>query len=345
MSKRQTGPVVRALDLGFGFTKYSKGHLKNGFDLDAGAFASFAARSGDASSVGHALGNLDVLTIDVDGVPYTVGNDSKLAASGQGRQMLESSFFVSPQYLAIARGAMSFMDVPESGVIDELVVGLPLNVYSDQTVQTSVVSRLTATHVIPSDEMKREITVRNVTVLPQIMGSLIALSVPSDRLGAIQQELNLTIDVGYGTLLWLVTAGMKPIPNRSGGNMGGVSSILKSIAAAISPSAADNVGILDRLDNALYSKLPSIKVGGNVVELDRYLPYQQSVIRDNFTQLLDLVGKTDDIDNIFLTGGGSEFYREAIKEAFPGRSIPATNLGGRYTNLQGFQIFGERKQV
>lgn len=39
MSKRQTGPVVRALDLGFGFPQYSKGLLNNDPDLNTGAFA------------------------------------------------------------------------------------------------------------------------------------------------------------------------------------------------------------------------------------------------------------------------------------------------------------------
>lgn len=39
MSKRQTGPVVRAQGLGFGLTKYSRGLLNNGFDLNTGAFA------------------------------------------------------------------------------------------------------------------------------------------------------------------------------------------------------------------------------------------------------------------------------------------------------------------
>lgn len=197
MGKKSETPVVRALDLGFGFTKYSKASLKNDYDLEVSAFASFAGRSADSESIGQALGSLDILTIEVDGVPYTVGNDSKLAASGQARQLLEPSFFLSPQYLAIARGALTFMAVPEDGVIDELVVGLPLNIYGNEPIRSSVVTKLQSTHSVPSVQGRRDIHVRNVTILPQIMGSLIALSAPSGRLAEIQHETNLTIDVGY----------------------------------------------------------------------------------------------------------------------------------------------------
>lgn len=72
-AKLKSTPVVRALDLGFGFTKYTKGALCNGFELEVGAFAKLAGRSSDNSTAGTALGNFVVLTIDVDGAPYSNG--------------------------------------------------------------------------------------------------------------------------------------------------------------------------------------------------------------------------------------------------------------------------------
>ena len=100
----------------------------------------------------------------------------------------------------------------------------------------------------------------------------------------------MTIDVGYGTLLWLVTSGMKPNPMRSNGNMGGVSSILRAIATAIDNGASNNVGILDRLDKALYSNLPTVKVDGATVKLADYKQHQNAVVAENLTELLSSIG-------------------------------------------------------
>lgn len=49
-----------------------------------------------------------VINDQIDDETFAVVNDSHKTSDGQGRQLLEASFFRSSQYLALARGAMAF---------------------------------------------------------------------------------------------------------------------------------------------------------------------------------------------------------------------------------------------
>ena len=115
MSKQQESqPTYRALDLGYGYTKFSKGHYLDDTTVDVGAFPSYAVRSVDS------LGSdrLGVIQVKVDAAKFWVGEQVRYAADGRGRQLLEASFFGSSQYLALAKGALAFMNAPAGAGTD-----------------------------------------------------------------------------------------------------------------------------------------------------------------------------------------------------------------------------------
>lgn len=337
----QKNGCARALDLGFGFTKYSKGHTQRDLSLDVGVFPSYAAPAVDDSLGAGVLKSLNVVTVDVDGARYNVGEDAKSAGTGQARQLLERSFFTSPQYLALAKGALTFMDVPDSG-INVLTVGLPLTTFGDEALRRSIERRLLGPHQVPSGSGSRTIEVKRINLIPQVLGSLVALALPSGRMSEIQAERNLTIDVGYGTLLWLMTEGLKPVPARSSGNMGGVSSLLQAVVRSIDSSASSNIGILERVDQALLRGQPTVKVNGRTVDLVHHAAHLKAAVSENLTEMLRSVGSTSDIDNVFLTGGGAHLYREALGKAFPNRTINESADGTQFTNVRGYQLLSER---
>jgi len=340
MSTHKNG-CARALDLGFGFTKYSRGHTNRDLSLDVGVFPSYAAPAVDDSLGAGVLKNLNVVTVEVDGARYNVGEDAKNAGSGQARQLLERSFFTSPQYLALAKGALTFMDVPPAG-ISVLTVGLPLTTFGDEDLRQAIEQRLSGSHDIPCGGETRTVDVKRINLIPQVLGSLIALALPTGRMTEIQAERNLTIDVGYGTLLWLMTEGLKPVPARSSGNMGGVSSLLQAVVRSIDASAASNVGILERVDQALLHGHTAIKVNGKTVELSQHSAHLGAAISENLTEMLRSIGSASDVDNVFLTGGGAHLYRDALRKAFPGREITEARDGSQFTNVRGFQLLSER---
>jgi plasmid segregation protein ParM len=336
--------TARALDLGYGFTKYTRGHHRPGGNIDVGCFPSFAALTPKQPSLDSAanLSSMNIVHVNVDGAIYAVGQDAKAAGTGQARQLLDSSYFTSPQYLALARGAMSFMQTGDR--IDVLTTGLPLNVFGDKNLRAEVEHRLLGAHELPNaDGTTRRIVVGRVDVIPQVVGSLFALALASDNVRKISNERNLTIDVGYGTLLWLMTEGLKPIPSRSNGNMGGVSSLLQSVVRAIDPAAASNVGILERVDKALRPDATrSIKINGVEVELDKHLMHLTSTATENLAELIRSVGSPSDIDNVFLTGGGAHLYRNLVAKAFAGRDIIEDPVESQFTNVRGYQLLSER---
>jgi plasmid segregation protein ParM len=342
-------PVFRALDLGFGFTKFTKAHYLDDETVEVASFPSFAAPAVDYSIGAGVMSELSIVNVAVADERFAVGKDVRLAADGAGRQMLESTFFRSSQYLALARGAMAFMKVPDHGVVDALVIGLPINVFRDQALIDHVETKIQGIHLVPdlteNDSkgrvIERQIHVKKVQLIPQVLGSLVEISRHTDLIQKIQGQQNLTIDVGYGTLLWLMTDGFAQMPARSNGNMGGVSSLLQKVVRSIDPNAATSINVLERLDKALLGNNPSILVNGEEVQLAKFRGLLTSAARENLTEMLRSIGNTADVDNVFLTGGGAHLYREEIGAAFPKRKINVSSGDSRYTNVRGFQYIAE----
>ncbi len=341
----KTPPTFRALDLGFGFTKFSKGQYLDDGSLEVAAFPSYAAPALSQSIGAGVMSDLSVVNVKVDDERFCVGEDVRKAADGAGRQMLEPSFFKSSQYMALAKGAMAFMNLPDHGEIDTLVTGLPLNVYRDESLVQYVERTLSGTQMIP-DIIKdgggdRLIHVKKIHVMPQVIGSLVAMSRDAGLMQKIHEQQNLTIDVGYGTLLWLISDGFAVVPARSSGNMGGVSTLLQKVIRSIDIDAATSINILDRLDRALLENKPTFMVNGADVELAKYRGMLATAARENLTELIRSIGHTADIDNVFLTGGGAHLYREQVAAIFPNRNINIAPEGSRFSNVRGFQFLAE----
>ncbi len=338
-------PNFRALDLGFGFTKFSKGEYLDDGSLEVGAFPSYAAAADDSAIGAGVISDLSLVHVSVDDERFAVGEDVRRAADGVGRQMLELTFFTSRQYIALARGAMAFMNIPDHGTIDSLVLGLPLNVFRDKSIVKHVETKLQGTHLVPditkTRGINRQINIKSIKVIPQVIGSLVAMSRDAGLMKQIKEQQNLTIDVGYGTLLWLVSDGFASVPARSNGNMGGVSNLLQKVIRSIDPSAVSSINILDRLDKALLENKPTILINGNEVVIDKYRGQIASAARENLTELIRSIGHMADIDNVFLTGGGAHLYRDEIAAAFPKRQINFAAEGSRFTNVRGFQFLAE----
>ena len=345
MAKHQANR--RALDLGFGFTKFSQSEYLDDDTLSVSAFPSYAAQALDSHRLGSGvLADLNVIKVAVGDEEFLVGEDVRRAADGGGRQLLEATFFRSSQYLALAKGAFAFMCLPAGADIDRLVIGLPLNVYDDDSLVEHVQKSIEGVHVVPNLSETggtRTIQVKQVHIIPQVVGSLVAMSRDVGLMEKINNQQNLTIDVGYGTLVWLVTHGFSPVPARSGANMGGVSTLLQKVARAIDPSAATNINILDRLDQAFLNHSPSIKVHGADVLVAKHQGVLSSAATENLTEMLRDLGDTIDIDNVFLTGGGAHLYAKEIAAAFPKRKLHFAAKGSRFTNVRGFQFLAENE--
>jgi PRTRC genetic system protein D len=201
MAKHIPQKVFRGLDIGFGHTKFTKSNISADGSVAVGSFPSYAANGSESSQLGDKVfRTLSVLPVFVGSERFLVGEDVRFTADGNARQILESDFYKSNQYKALALGALSLMDVPAEGVVDALVVGLPINVMGDKMIHDGVTGFLQATHHnLPNfdgDASVRSITVRRVEIIPQVAGTLLALADEKDLTDVIEEQINLTIDVG-----------------------------------------------------------------------------------------------------------------------------------------------------
>lgn len=332
MTSKNAPKIVRAIDLGWGYTKYS--HLDVETEkLRFSSFPSLAPRSAGLDLSMSILGKRDTVVVDVDGTKYEVGPDSADIDTNDASRNLNDQYIHTEQYKAVFYGALHYIGEP---VIDMLVVGLPLsNMQSAAKLKALVVG----THRL-NGEMTVE--VKDALVLPQPLGGLyycLSLAKDKEEFEFLNEEVNLVIDPGFLTFDFLLSNGEKVIENRSNAHTGGVSKVLRSIAESISAKFGMRYENLSAIDRGLRRR--KLKINGEVESLDDHIKNTRSVLESSVNYMKNIVGDGSDIDNIILLGGGAHIYSKTIAAYFPKHSIVMLE-DAQEANVQGFQLAGEK---
>jgi plasmid segregation protein ParM len=322
--------VVRAIDLGWGWTKYSKRNEATGA-IEYHSFPSLAPRSAGVDLSLSVLGKRDTVIVKVEGTEYEVGPDSTDLDSNDATRNLNEQYIHSDQYSAVFLGALHYIAEP---VIDLLVVGLPL---SNMHLAPKLREMLTGTHSINDFEI---VEVKDVLVLPQPMGSLYHCLSQKDNpeFEFLREEVNLVIDPGFLTLDFLLSNGEKVIENRSGAHIGGVSKVLRGIAESISNKFGIRYENLSAIDKGLRRR--KLKINGEVEELDEHVRATKPLLDGSINYMRNVVGDGSDVDNIILVGGGAHIFRKAIERHYPKHKLMVLE-DSQLTNVMGFQKAGE----
>lgn len=333
-------PVVRAIDVGYGNTKFIA--LRQGAgEVHCGLFPSICPQAAASSDLaGDVFQRRNTVNVLVDKVRYEVGKDARLAQDVSYGRTLDPGFAETDAYLALVRGAIYYMGVDH---IDVLVVGLPVNTY--ETRRAELEKRLVGDHPIPSPRSSgstddRIVHVGHVRVLPQPIGAFFDYSLQGDRLQRMKKEMNLVIDPGYFTLDWVVAQGVKVINARSGAHSGGMSAILTAVGEAVSRDIGTQLTDYSSIDDALrFGTKP--RFFGKDFDLTPYLPLAYEKARQFVSVLANKVGPAADIDNILLAGGGAEFFKDIVADKFKHHTISVTP-DPVFANVRGFQFAGEQ---
>jgi len=333
-------PIVRAIDVGYGNTKFTV--LRQGpGEIHCGVFPSIAPQASSMPDLaGDLLQRRNTAVVEVNGVRFEVGTDAMLAKDASYGRTLDEAYCSTDAYLALVRGAIYYMGVDK---IDVLVVGLPVSTHSEK--QRELEQRLVGDHAIPcprkpgSEHKDKIVHVGHVTALPQPIGAFFDFSIQEGRFKRMRNELNLVIDPGYFTLDWVVAQGTKIVNARSGAHNGGMSSILATVGEAMSRDIGARISDYTRIDDALRSGT-NPRFNGKEYTLDKYLPLGNEKARQHLAVMMTKVGDPTDIDNILLAGGGAEFYRDLVAEKFPLHQIHITP-DPVFANVRGFQFAGE----
>ncbi len=305
-------PIVRAVDVGFGTTKYVKSSRDG--KVECAHFVSIAFDSAHERS-GDALGGARrTVCLPVGGLWYEVGPDVELAADR-----------------FVGRNHHDFMRVDR---VDLLVLGLPVAQFMSRRVELA--RAMTGTFDLGR---KRTVEVRNVLVVAQPQGALYATLGGADGAGN-KDGRSLVIDAGSRTFDWLVTRNNRVIGKMSHSVNRGVHDMLLKIASAIAGEVGEDFRNLEAVDKALREKRP-LRAYRRSFDLKGYDGMVQRIADQAVAEVQMHIGLTDDLEKIVLVGGGAHLFRAAIRRQFA--AIKLTEVAEPlYANVRGFQLMGEQ---
>ncbi len=330
--------VVRAVDVGYGHIKFTDGRDTTGnIRTDSIPSQSPGTKPAMHNKIG-VMKQRDTSVIPVGGHYYEVGRDVHLALDGyQETEVLDEAFCLSDAYAARLFGALNYMSLPD-GVIDVLVLGLPMNTFRKH--QAELEQRFNGEHVINS--RGDSISVKHCHVYPQPLGSYMSYLVVAQQKLQGQTPLALSVDPGYNTVDWFLCQGMSANDERSGAVHRGMGGVMRAIAADIikvhrlDASPGQLVRAIDR-SLTMGSKFT---IYGKEFDLAGHMAAGNSIIQEAAQSVKNSVGTGHDIDVILLTGGGGSLYSKAIQEKFPHHEVIALDSPA-LANVRGFHVIGE----
>jgi len=323
--------IVRAVDVGFGNTKFVTG-VGGGrvSDIRCASFPSRAYPSARDPSKSLGSEGRKTFSIPIDGLYYEVGPDVMLAADAFRATEIHGDYVDTPQYLALARGALRAMRV---GAIDLLVVGLPVSAFAAK--KAALEKLMTGRHDVGGG---RSVVVHKALAMAQPNGALIDYASQHDKVEAMEHEQSLVIDPGSRTFDWLVARGMKLAHKQSYSVDRGVSNILQLIADDISQEIGQAYTNLDGIDWALRSG-KSLTVYQRQYNPARMRPMVEIIAKDAVAAMMRRIGGAFNVQHVILAGGGAFLFKKAVKQAFSTHQILEVKEP-MFANVRGYQVAG-----
>ena len=320
--------IVRAVDVGFGNTKYVTAATAS--DMRCAHFPSVAYPSARDLTVTPAAERRKTVAVPIDGLFYEVGPEVNLAADTFRATQMHDRYTDTPEYAALTRGALSLMKVD---VIDLLVVGLPVAAFTAK--KAALEKAMTGKHAVGGG---RTVTVRKALAVAQPQGALVYYASLHQKLKAIEHEQSLIIDPGARTFDWLVARGMRFVQKKSHSINRGVFDVVQAIATEISEDIGTPYRDFDAIDNALRTgKSPVIYQ--KPYDISPLKPIARTIAEQAVSSMMHWIEASYSVQNIILVGGGAFLFKRAVKAAFPKHKIHEIK-DPMYANVKGFQIAG-----
>jgi plasmid segregation protein ParM len=346
---RETVKVgARAIDVGYFNVKYTLGRKQSSGanSIATGIFPALAPRlATDVAMNTPGAPASDGCTVSIDGVRYFVGRGAVFNSSGMEPRPVAEDYSITDKYLALLRGALNYMaqdaGASQELVIEQLVLGLPLNTFHKYS--KALKERAVGEHMVEtasSGHVQRRITVERAEVIVQPQGTLINFGVQNQ--GKMQDGWALVIDPGGGTLDWYLSRGRHPNWQRSGAYPKAMLACANAVADRIKPGWRNQFEIIERIDEAIRTKAPVFKVAGKEYQLADFAQSVEAVLEESVKYMLSVVGATDNLDQVLLTGGGAAVYHQYVLAKLPQlEAVLRIDDDPVFSNVRGFQVAGE----
>ena len=324
-------PVVRAVDVGRGNTKYIA-DVRSG-EPQCAMFPSQAHPNEIAYELDGWGSCRKTISIPVGSLVYEVGPDVHLAADVFNSNVLQHDRYTeTPEYLALVLGALHYMNVD---AIDLLIVGLPVATFKLKRHVSALERRLTGEHELGKG---RQIQVRRVKAIAQPAGALMYFGLTQNRIAQLRKERSLIVDPGRRTFDWIVTQGMQQIDKRSHSVPRGMHDVLHALVEGIGRNTGSHYRDYEMIDTALRTG-QKLVIFQKDYDLAQHLALARKVPEQAVAEMMHYVGDAGDIRNIVQVGGGAFFYKPVLKAAFPNHAIQELK-DPIFANVKGFWYAG-----
>lgn len=264
-----------------------------------------------------------------DGEQYEVGPLISLPKYGSFNQPMHQGSINSPGYLALARGALRFMDVD---AVDLLIVAMPIAAFKRS--RQLIDELLTGEHLFPDG---RSITVKRTIPVIAPIGAMADFVLSSSR--RIQRSKSLVIDVGAFHFGWVLMDEANFVDHRSGCFSAGLASIYRRIAERISRKHKVDFDDLDAIDQGWRGG--EVDLDGRQVSVTDATDEGKRFVTESISAMLEVTGDCRDVANIVLVGGGAEFAFPVVQAHF-GRRAVMVSRNPVFATVRGCQEIGER---
>lgn len=308
--------VVAGIDLGYGNAKAAVHDLGNGktreIVLPSGAAVATALPKIDASRW-DLKGGEEVL---INGVPWVAGVEQQ-HIQRRARQT-HDRYVTTDEYYALYLACLARLGCSR---IDLLVTGLPVSQqfgHEGAELRDVLQTKLSGRKHVNSQTM---VEVGRVVCIAQPVGTFMGMAAqPQYANLATQDHLNvLCVDVGYGTVDWVLMSGKSVKDQSSSSSKNATSVILQNTAKRLTGELGRQV-TADQLDSALRRGVRVLPIG--ITETHDFSAALEAEAADVastvMAEILSSLRSEGPVDNVIMTGGGSSLYEAALRQAFPG---------------------------
>lgn len=319
---------IRAIEIGYGSMSFTESVI-DGIPVIKTFASIVSAISNDDLSGG--LSKRETVEISVGKSKYEVGPDSYLLTDRSSSRALNSNFIETDQYQALLKGALYLMK--DANVIDLLVLSLPVNnmIRSEELKKMAI-----GEHVING----KTISVKNAWVLTQPLAGYLSYAnqIGQQKYEEIKTQNVLTLDFGYSTSDWLLSAGLKINEKRSNAVSMGMALVLEEVQRELKSAFPHLDAIpLSLIDEAFWLHPGILKISGksypfpicNGVDIngrETKIKFDVSsainkVAVSCLQNIRNNVGSGADISLILVLGGSHGVYLPEVKRSFPEHEI------------------------
>lgn len=210
----------------------------------------------------------------------------------------------------------------EQRTIDRVVTGLPVQQYIDGEHKKAIANKLEGEHQITDDIV---IEVGSCSIVPQPIGAYIHTLVTArseSHVELLERGKVVVIDPGHYSLDWILLDEGAVLDQACGTNEKAMSHLLEEVCREIQLKIG-KCPKAEKVETALRKRHQTILSFGKSIELAPFLEKASlKTVEESLRDLQRSMRKGDtDVDAVIITGGGTRFYKEPVKELFSSAKV------------------------